>query len=656
MLGDEQALRDLVGAEMLVQEEQNLELARREPACDRLGDATVRAAAVADLLEQPPRDDARQRGLPGGRPVEEVDEALGRLGLQEVAGGSTADRSEQVRLVAGCRQHDDLAARGLLPEARQCVEPVQAGHRQVEQDHVGLQLERELDRLASVAGLPDDVEAVPAEQRGEPIAGQRVVVDEEDARGHRSFIGSADPADKDVMRRNDRDAYQAWLVGELLLVGLLGAALALFLAYPDLRTSYELPNLRLALDTGIVLAATIVAVLAGTRFSVEGRRLDLLLCAGFATAAGTALFFAVCPVLGGEPIQTPEAWAGVAGRILALGLIAAASFVRGRVVGARWALRLGLAFVAIALGGIWLLARSLGSALPSLDPGAGLPALMIVALAFQGLLSLVAVCGFGLRYRRYGEDLDRWLALAGTLMLSADLHYIFTPVVVGGIVSQGDFLRLLSYGLLLAGVWRAIRFAEFGRAVAEERARVAREIHDGLAQYLFAISTHLQMLEHGAPAQKTLPRLKEAASAAQQEARFAVLALSSASGNAPFGAALRRYVEFLTADGVLDVELEIDDAVDLAPDEQIEVFRIVQEGLANARKHARAGRARVTIGDHDGNRLVRIRDDGAGFEPETDGAGQGLRNMRARSASIGGGFRVRSRPGLGTAVEVTLRA
>ena len=458
------------------------------------------------------------------------------------------------------------------------------------------------------------------------------------------------------MRRDDRDAYQAWLVGELLLVGLLGAALALFLAYPDLRTSYELPNLRLALDTGIVLAATIVAVLAGIRFSVEGRRLDLLLCAGFATAAATALFFAVGPVLGGDPLQTPEAWAGVAGRILALALIAAASFAPGRVADGRWALRLALAAAGIALAGIWLLARSLGDALPPLEAGADLPALMVVALALQGVLSLLAVTGFGLRYRRYGEDLDRWLALAATLMLSADIHYVFTPVVTGDVVSQGDFLRLLSYGLLLAGVWRAIRFAEFGRAVAEERARVAREIHDGLAQYLFTISTHAAMLERGSAPEGTITRLKSAAVLAQQEARFAILALSSASGNAPFDAALRRYLDVLTADGELAVELEVDPGVVLAPDEQIEVFRIVQEGLANVRKHARAGQAEVWIGRDGAKRLVRIRDDGSGFEPAEDGVGQGLRNMRIRAASIGGAFGFVSAPGRGTALEVVLRA
>ena len=162
--------------------------------------------------------------------------------------------------------------------------------------------------------------------------------------------------------------------------------------------------------------------------------------------------------------------------------------------------------------------------------------------------------------------------------------------------------------MLLVGVWRAIRSSEFGRAVAEERARVAREIHDGLAQYLFAVSTHAALLESGADPAETLPRLKQAAIAAQREARFAVLALSSAAGTAPFDAALRRYVDVLTADGALDVELEIDAGMRLAPDEQIEIFRIVQEGLANARQHAGAGHAWVTVARRGADRLVdRLR-------------------------------------------------
>jgi signal transduction histidine kinase len=205
-------------------------------------------------------------------------------------------------------------------------------------------------------------------------------------------------------------------------------------------------------------------------------------------------------------------------------------------------------------------------------------------------------------------------------------------------------------------VWRAIRFAEFGRAVAEERARVAREIHDGLAQYLFTISTQAALLERGTAPDGTIGRLKDAAALAQQEARFAILALSSASGNAPFDAALRRYLDVLTADGELAVELEVDPGVQLAPDEQIEVFRIVQEGLANVRKHAEAETAEVWIGRDGTKRLVRIQDDGTGFEPAANGAGQGLKNMKTRAASIGGELVLTTHPRAGTAVEVVLRA
>jgi signal transduction histidine kinase len=163
------------------------------------------------------------------------------------------------------------------------------------------------------------------------------------------------------------------------------------------------------------------------------------------------------------------------------------------------------------------------------------------------------------------------------------------------------------------------------------------------------------MLENGADPATTIPAIKAAALAAQQEARYAILALSSASGRAPFDAALRRYVDFLTADGELEVELEIDPTITLGPDEQIELFRIVQEGLANSRKHADARHAWVQIGERSGERFVALRDDGAGFDTDEDAAGQGLGNMRERAASIGGALTLRSAPGAGTSLEVLLR-
>jgi signal transduction histidine kinase len=483
-----------------------------------------------------------------------------------------------------------------------------------------------------------------------------MVVREQDP--HTALIGSPLRADKGFMRREERDDYQAWLWGEVLLIGLLGAALALFVAYPNLRNTYSLPQVRLVLDTAVTLAAAIVALLAGLRFSVDGRRLDLLLCGGFAAAAASTLAFSIAPLLGGQPLHRTEFWAGLGGRLFAATLIAAAPFTKRRVNARGRALGEMVLAVAIVLALCWVFAEQAGKALPPIadSDSAQQPFQLMGALALQALLSLVAMVGWGLRFRAHRQDLDRWLCLAATLALFAELHYVFTPLLSGHYVSQGDFLRLLSYSVLLVGVWRAIRFAEFGRAVAEERARVAREIHDGLAQYLFAVSTHASRLESGGSLETILPQLKEAAAAAQQEARFAVLALSSAGGSAPFDSALRRYVDFLTADGQLEVDLEIQDGIRLAPDEQIEVFRIVQEGLANARKHAGARRAEVRIEEREGERYVSVVDDGSGFLEDETAAGQGLKNMRARAASIGGGFRLVSTPGRGTALEVVLRA
>jgi signal transduction histidine kinase len=456
------------------------------------------------------------------------------------------------------------------------------------------------------------------------------------------------------VRQDDRDDFQAWLAGEILLIGLLGASLALFVTNRHLQTAVYLPELRLVLQTIAAFAAGIIAVLAGVRYAVEGRRLDLLLSTGFIVASVSTTAFSIVPALNGHPIHRPEAWAATLGRVFSWVFIAAAPFVRGRSGPRALANTIALALIVLFAG--WLLLRSAGPTLPLLGPQADTPFALTSALAALALLNLLALVGFGKRFYERREDLDRWLALGSTLMLFASLHYIFTPVLATSSVSRGDFLRLLAYGLLLVGAWRAISFAVFGRAVAEERARVAREIHDGLAQYLFAVSTHATMLEQGAPPEPTIAKLKEAATAAQQEARYAILALSTAAGNATLDAALRRYIEFVTADGELEVELEIDPAVRLAPDEQIEVFRIVQEGLANVRKHASARHAEVVIGLREGERFVSVRDDGTGFDGQATEAGQGLKNIRARTQSIEGGFSLTSRPGFGTALEVVLRA
>src|SRR4051794_30945568 len=194
--------------------------------------------------------------------------------------------------------------------------------------------------------------------------------------------------------RNEENAYLSWLWGEVLLFGLLGATLALFVTYPDLRPTYELPQVRLVLDTMVALAAVLVAVLAGVRFSVEGRRLDWLLCAGFSLAAGSTFCFGIAPVLDNRPLQPREQWAWMWGGVLAGVLIAAAAFARKRVVRRRTELAELLILIPAALVVVWMFADSIGQTLPSFSASDRLePGLLTMLLAVRALASLFAVVG-----------------------------------------------------------------------------------------------------------------------------------------------------------------------------------------------------------------------------------------------------------------------
>src|ERR1044071_9559862 len=94
---------------------------------------------------------------------------------------------------------------------------------------------------------------------------------------------------------SDPKRFEGFLWGQVLLFGLLGASLALFLAYPSLRRPYELPELKLVLATVYMLAGGLVAVLTANRFGVEGRRYDLLLCCGFLITSLSWLSFNIVP-------------------------------------------------------------------------------------------------------------------------------------------------------------------------------------------------------------------------------------------------------------------------------------------------------------------------------------------------------------------------
>src|SRR5579884_917770 len=95
--------------------------------------------------------------------------------------------------------------------------------------------------------------------------------------------------------RHEPDEFEGFLWGEVILVSLLGAALALFLTKPGLRGTYDLPELRLMLMTLYAVGGGLVALLSASRFDAEGRRFDLFLYAGFLTTTVSWLAFSIVP-------------------------------------------------------------------------------------------------------------------------------------------------------------------------------------------------------------------------------------------------------------------------------------------------------------------------------------------------------------------------
>src|SRR6478672_6933725 len=185
-----------------------------------------------------------------------------------------------------------------------------------------------------------------------------------------------------------RAAYHTWLLGEALLLAVLGGALAVFLTYSQPHSAYALPHLKLVLQTVGALAGGLLALLAGVRFATERRRFDLLLCLGFFVASVGTAAFGVAPSIAERELTRAEAWAGVVTRLIAWVLIAAAPFAHGRVASSRRTLGNWLAFLVVALLFIWLAMHSIEETLPALAPSTATPtpALLTVAYALNAFL------------------------------------------------------------------------------------------------------------------------------------------------------------------------------------------------------------------------------------------------------------------------------
>jgi signal transduction histidine kinase len=199
-------------------------------------------------------------------------------------------------------------------------------------------------------------------------------------------------------------------------------------------------------------------------------------------------------------------------------------------------------------------------------------------------------------------------------------------------------------------------------AQEEERRKVAYEVHDGLAQVAVAAHQRLQTYARRHPpvsegGKKDLERILKLVQKTVGDSRRIIADLRpTALDDFGLGAALRQEVEELRDDGwQVEYEEAIGDERLPAPVE-VALFRVAQEAMTNARKHAQTGRVRLVLGRRQGAVDLEVRDWGRGFDPEalgeTNGPGEriGLSGMRERIGLVGGKLEVHSRPGEGTSI------
>jgi signal transduction histidine kinase len=186
--------------------------------------------------------------------------------------------------------------------------------------------------------------------------------------------------------------------------------------------------------------------------------------------------------------------------------------------------------------------------------------------------------------------------------------------------------------------------------VIEERRRVARDLHDGLAHELALISRQSKRLLARYDAE-LVSGIAAAAGRALAESRRAISTLAS-SPERELRSALADASREAAAGYGARVVLEVDREFDLPPDLGEELVRIAAEAVANAGRHGRASVVRVEL-TNGAVRRLRVRDNGVGFDP-ADPTGFGIAIMRERARAIGGELRLSSAPGGGTEIEVVL--
>lgn len=236
-----------------------------------------------------------------------------------------------------------------------------------------------------------------------------------------------------------------------------------------------------------------------------------------------------------------------------------------------------------------------------------------------------------------------------------------TLVLTGGEASEAFLSAVADYlksGLERARAYQRLKEKEAERrrllkalltAQEEERARIAKDLHDQVGQSLTALRLGLEALSGPPSATEGLKELVEATLADVR--RISRELRPAALDELGLEAALRRMVREMAAWGNLESDVYVQTKTPLSPELETVLYRVAQEALTNVVRHARADRVSVLLKEHEGQLQLVIEDDGVGFDPARAGsASNGLIGMRERVELVGGELLVESTPGTGTTV------
>jgi signal transduction histidine kinase len=458
------------------------------------------------------------------------------------------------------------------------------------------------------------------------------------------------------------------------LAAAAGLAITLLLnTVPSLEPAYQNRALHVAKETAAGLVLLLVAALLLGRFRRSGRLLELLALAAVVLIAGKHLVFSVISAILTETSGGLTTWRTTGAGMLGAALLAVAALSPERVVKERTK-------AIVLTGGGCLLALGLLTAIAGFfelpaaftDPPetrADLERLsqdsaLLVADLAATVFFLIAGGAFARRAEREEDELQLWLGVGATIAGIAYLNYTLYPSSYTDFLYTGDFFRIaavVAWGIGTVRVISTYQAAAAETAVLEERRRVARDLHDGVAQELSFISSQMHWLtkeiaeeESTGELQESSGQIMEAVQRALDESRGAISALSRPV-HEPLHLALAHAAEEVAGRLGARLELDLDDRVTVAPVWEEALTRILREAVANAVRHGKAHNITVLLRDVDGIWL-RVTDDGDGFDvlqPRSP-TSFGLTSMRERTEALSGEFKLSSQPGEGTSVEIML--